>query len=1222
MRERRLTDYDDLLVRVQRTGDVGAYTIELWLQGGRRINEREQASFADYQEPAEQSPRGLAAHGLDLFNRLFCGRLAMAFQQAWAATSARGRALRLRLALDPEAPELHAIPWESMYFDDSGGVAPPRPLAADPRIAFSRYIESASYDEGRPIAERPIRMLTVISAPADLERWGLTALDKAAEARDFSTRFSAVAASGQFRSDLLPQATVTALGDALARGALPEEPGAPPVRGYDVLLYYGHALHHPEAGTRLVFEHPRDGRVHLVDSDTVLALLRQLPRSHRPAMVVMVACNSAAGGRLNSLAARMIIESGVSAVLAMQRLIAITLARSFTFHLSEQLLRDGVIDVAVNAARRRVFQPDQVGWTTPVLYMRNAEGRLFSPNAQIEYVEAVLADETYVRWSGPEFIEPGVLSIAPGQDWRLLRQRPEDAPSAVGAIEAIDQALGLGLRPARRQRSPEHAPQSNLVALIGPPQSGQTTLLQRLTFELADTLTRDPSRPLGVFISLSGYDQLRGAGRLERYLIEQAGAVTPYLGEALTALFAPGPAPAIEPRFVFLLDNLDTLPDRARLDLARELALLLRRRPNQRFVLTATSELYPGMQLGPAQVLIIQPLTEHQILRYCRQRDEQGAYALFQRIRENRLLGLASEPSLLALIHDRLTADTQVRLTRNQIVQEYLDRALANVAPRFILGDVARESLAELAWHGRWSHREYLPLAELFRVLQRVRRDRDYSLEELYGLLSEARLLRSVGQHDARFTNPILEAYLAAVALTVQPDASERVDDIVTLCASPERLAWWEDVIYALAGLLADPTPLFERLAGAIRAGGAGHALLAARCLEAITAEQEGRLAARLRAELIDACVIRLHSEREPSAERREQLVAALGRLNYHQVSPELRRILTEKVRGTATGLRYEYTNVRIAAARALRNLYLSWLAAQPAETLPTAAPTQCQTLRECRDEAMLLRLMALWNQGAQGRDELREILQTSPLAPERALAAFALADLGDREEQKILDARQLLRIILAPQDDASTTISEDWEDTMWAAADALTLFEPGHVAPLINVLVRHNERIPDGAAQQLAYLAGRVRASEPAVVNWLITLLITHRSQAVKAKALQSLAWLGPAIPEIVLELPDGRPGPTLKALIQDIAAWRSIGPLQIGTFAVRLRETDGDGGPLYLRRKALEALAWIGDAATLTDLGGLAQSWPLVLREHWYRTAALIAARRPWVKGDRVMG
>src|SRR5690606_19892745 len=121
---------------------------------------------------------------------------------------------------------------------------------------------------------------------------------------------------------------------------------------------------------------------------------------------------------------------------------------------------------------------------------------------------------------------------------------------------------------------------------------------------------------------------------------------------------------------------------------------------------------------------------------------------------------------------------------------------------------------------------------------------------------------------------------------------------------------------------------------------------------------------------------------------------------------------------------------------------------------------------------------------------------------PERALAAFAIGDMADDESNRLLDVKQLLRVIVSPGDESSRPISPDWEDTMWAAADALTLFEPDQVIPLLEVLVRGDREFTESAAQQLAYVAGRVRATTKPVVDWLIRQLITNPSPLVKAKA------------------------------------------------------------------------------------------------------------------------
>ncbi|WP_129628905.1 CHAT domain-containing protein [Candidatus Oscillochloris fontis] len=1224
---------DDLLIRVSRrtTGTSYTYAVELWLSGGRRVHAEEDRQLQDAGISVVELGEDLANYGLDLFNWLLSGRLAVAFQQAWASAVSRDRILRVRLALDPHAPELHAIPWELLHFDDSGGMAPPRPLATDGRIAFSRYIESDAFDEARLVDQRPIRLLLVIADPSDLaERWNLAPVGRESEARDMRTRFSALISSGQFAYDILPVASPEALHQAIAQGGLVHEE----VRGYDVILFMGHGVYTEKYGTRLLLEHGETGKGELYPSEELVGLMQQLPQPRRPRLIVLISCSTAQTSphrSMNSLAAQLVISGGVPSVLAMQRIIEISLARRFTYHLSDHLLREGIIDVAVNTARRRVYATDDLGWSIPTLYMRSADGRLFAPNVQLEYVANILANPDYLRWSGPEFIEAGVLVAAPGQSWHLLRSRPEDAPTSVSVLETLHRLL--------TQPTPKPRPhkvlvsQSNLIAVIGPPHSGQTTILQRIAYDLAVQVTHNPQDPPGMMISLSGYESQRGAGRLERQIIEQASIANPALGNAICDLFRPYQPSAQRPRYIFLLDNLDSLPAQVRLDLAHELAAMSSRLVDQKFVITATQENFPTQILHQAHVLVLQPLSEQQILRYVRQREERGGYKIFCQIRDNRLLALASDPSLLAMIYARVAGNPQAQLTRNQVVQEYLDQALSLLTPRYSTGDVARVSLGALAWYSRWNHLDQIPLHDMFRILAETRRERDYSLEDLYQALCEARVLVSIGHSATRFVNPALHAYCAAVALAVRPDMDERVSDIISLCSNPRRQVWWEDVLCALAGLLSDPEPLFAHLAAAIRAGSYTHALLAARCLEALPPEQDARLAVALREELLDACVLRLRADREPVAERREQMATALGRLSHPQVRHELRRILVERVRETSSGPRYEYTNVRIAAARALRNIYLPGNVDLHQQTQmlsaddllmtrgyhdmvslaepPSEQPDANFSISNLRNDRMLVRLMEIWEQGPAGRREFQHILRYSPHPPERALAAFALGDMIDSDQRKLLDVRQLLRIILSPSDHAAMQISDDWEDTMWAAADALTLFEPTLVEPLLTILVRRERDLPNSAAQQLAYLAGRVRAANPTVIRWLMRLLITNPSQTIKSKALQSLAWMGMGIEKERLELRDGRPGPTLKQVIQDIAAGRELRRFQLGTFSVNGRTSDREGVPVYLRRKAIEALAWIGDAETLDDLASHVNTWPLELREPWYQAAATIRER-----------
>jgi hypothetical protein len=129
-------------------------------------------------------------------------------------------------------------------------------------------------------------------------------------------------------------------------------------------------------------------------------------------------------------------------------------------------------------------------------------------------------------------------------------------------------------------------------------------------------------------------------------------------------------------------------------------------------------------------------------------------------------------------------------------------------------------------------------------------------------------------------------------------------------------------------------------------------------------------------------------------------------------------------------------------------------------------------------------------------------------------------------------------------------------------------------------------------------------------VVEWLRQTLIAHPNPWVKSKALTSLSWMGFDVRQMPFERPDGRPGSTLKELTEEIAAAFKISPTSYGPYTISNRTRD-NSAKIYLRRKAIEALAWIGDEQSLSVLEDQVLKWPINLREYWYSTAAAIRQR-----------
>ena len=94
-------------------------------------------------------------------------------QALWDIACGKSPHRRVRLWIDPDAPELHALPWELLHDGKTW-------LAADAATPFSRYLPS-DVPWGGLITGRPIRILSVISTPADLAQYNLAPLDVDAE---------------------------------------------------------------------------------------------------------------------------------------------------------------------------------------------------------------------------------------------------------------------------------------------------------------------------------------------------------------------------------------------------------------------------------------------------------------------------------------------------------------------------------------------------------------------------------------------------------------------------------------------------------------------------------------------------------------------------------------------------------------------------------------------------------------------------------------------------------------------------------------------------------------------------------------------------------------------------------------------------------------------------------------------------------------------------------
>ena len=364
--ERAYLNFDLFVERLSR--DEDAYRAWVWDGQGDRLS-------ATFRYPLTQSdlddflrqlgrPRRRAGRddkalaeakkiGQKLFAALFQAGIEARFRQQLAQAQAVQQGLRLRLRIDPQAAELHDLPWEYLY-DASRN----RFLSFSTDTPVTRYLELQEPARAWRLT-LPLRVLVVVASPKDLPR-----LDVEDEWERLQRAFASLAAQGQVVVERLQPPTLDALRAQLRR------------KEYHVLHFIGHGSFTPEAA---------DGQLALEDtlgcasfvSGQDLGYLLHDRRALR--LVVLNACEGGRTGSGDPFAgvAHSLVQQGLPAVIAMQFEITDDAARQFTQGFYEALLDGGVVDSALAEARKAIyFSGNHLEWGTPVLFSR-MDGRVF-----------------------------------------------------------------------------------------------------------------------------------------------------------------------------------------------------------------------------------------------------------------------------------------------------------------------------------------------------------------------------------------------------------------------------------------------------------------------------------------------------------------------------------------------------------------------------------------------------------------------------------------------------------------------------------------------------------------------------------------------------------------------------------------------------------------------------------------------------------------------------
>ena len=1160
-----MATYDDLLIRILRRQSHG-YPVELTLN--HRLEFRRgylSAKILDWD--ADEAPDAL---GSRLFEQLIADPKVAA---AWDVVQGRTERQRIRLVLDAEAPELHALPWELLRERaDQGGTA----LAASDATPFSRYLEG-DWDYGQPIRAYPLKIVVAICNPIGLGDLGLAEIDAEAE---WQALREAVAGLPVALTRVPEPCTLEAIEATVRQGA--------------------HGLHliaHGEVaaaeGKTMLWLADRHNKPLAVSDEELAACLERAQGGDpddRLRLVFLSSCQSATRSPSDAFRGLgpSLVQAGVPAVVAMQDLVPIDTARSFSQIFYHQLLQHGQVDLAANQARAHLLSGRLPGAHIPVLFMRLADGQLLAPDPARLALAAMVsdqADETYAMFRNHEYLPlpVEVVHLTGQQDPLAFEGLDSESTAMIEVVPAIEEIF--------ETRDPGDG-RPRLVALLGGYGSNLGTQLKRIAWHtIEDAL--DPATPrftLPIYVdleTLTPVDLAQDSPLIDRMMHSLAPFWPADARRQLEDLL-PGTSPGL--RVIF--DNFDSLQPDQRPAASRAIRELVARYPQHQFIVGSSpaaleTKFFAGLDL---HCLLLRNLGRRRIRHFLQGQpvDDPAGLPLLKVLDESGLYDLAAVPYFMVKLI-RMARQGWYPQTRTLALQAMIEDAIDQVVETMIREGEVRvynrqgmhthvgQLLGALAWQLQSSLTSALPLSEAFATMRSIRGDREYSLERLYDALVTHKLLANASSDEVRFAYQLDRAYCAAKTILARPEWERLLDDVTSTLGRLSRLHWWEDTIVFACGMMADDAFALERFLSVIVYGmnllESDRTFVAARCLSEVAPYgPTTRGLAALSDTVTSALIWRLSNRNEPNALQRSRAATLLGQV----ASPAAMRQLAETAYGKARVDRlgepdFDYSNVRMAAIIGLLRMS------------PSAQTELLSTI-----DADLVTLLRQWQ--SQDIAGVIAYLEQPKSESIEGLAALALGDLTMQLKPfKPDDAELALQAL------ARALLDRDLKPaSQWATAYALATVDlPSVKRAVIGPFLDREADASQGGQTNLrrkclAYLIGLLRDQDARSRDFLLRTCVRDTADpTLAAVAIDALARLA-----------DRRD----KAMLEHIAAGTPTAE-EMPNFK-RLNPEDR----LYVQRKATDALASVGDAGSIIWLRESRMDpsqWSPKLEEALYRAS-----------------
>ncbi|MEP6650707.1 MAG: CHAT domain-containing protein [Lapillicoccus sp.] len=345
--------------------------------------------------------------GSGLFDAVFTDDIRLTWARSIDMVRAAKRGLRLRLRLT-EAPSIAVLPWELLYDRRQHSF-----IAQSERTPVVRYLEVPLTPRALDI-DAALRILVVVSSPTDLPE-----LDVEAEWRRVEAALADRVSQGTVHVDRLEQPTLQALSAW--------------IRHHDVhvLHFIGHGEYDRQLQDGVLYFCDRYGRRAPVSSSVIGPYLRD----HDPLRLVFLnACQSARVDSADPFSgmAQGLVQQDCVAVVAMQFPISDGAAAEFTGEFYGSLADGLAVDQSVTSGRKALLAGYAAEWATPVLFLRDPEGKVFDHIVPAAAVSSAVGPAE----AAPTALGAGLAGVAVGD--------PAVDAAATGVEASAPAALAAG----------------------------------------------------------------------------------------------------------------------------------------------------------------------------------------------------------------------------------------------------------------------------------------------------------------------------------------------------------------------------------------------------------------------------------------------------------------------------------------------------------------------------------------------------------------------------------------------------------------------------------------------------------------------------------------------------------------------------------------------------------------------------------------------------------